>query len=125
MPKKDFSKLERMNTPLNNIIAPAAAPATPPATQPKTQPEKATETATAGQKARYSADIDRYEPRSRRVQLLMRPSIYTGIQHIADQQHISMNHLIENILADHIAQTKAEYEERREQRRAKREQGKG
>lgn len=127
MPKKDFSA-----SPLMQFIppAPAAEPAkkrheTPPKMPPQmprcleledAEPEDQTYT-------RHYAEKNWAEPRTRRVQLLMRPSVYTGIQAIADQQKTSFNHLVETVLADFIAKT--QNEQARRERLAKREQGKG
>lgn len=105
MPKKSFTE-----SPLMSFITPdetkqetakeeakreAAAPA---AQAPKQRTHMASE---------YKATADFYEPRSRRVQLLMRPSIYSGIQRIAKRNHQSTNNLIETVLADFISQMKA------------------
>jgi len=107
MPKKDFSKSELLTNPVakflpaENQAKPEAKPAA--ANTPKPQITR--------QVTEYKAAADYYEPRSRRVQLLMRPSIYTGIQHIAQKRKQSANNLIETVLAEFIAQTKAEDEQ--------------
>ena len=110
MPKKDFSA-----SPLMQFIPPAPAKANE---APEQMPEPGDQTET-----RHYAEKNWAEPRTRRVQLLMRPSVYTGIQSIADQQKTSFNHLVETVLAEFIAKT--QNEQARRERLAKREQGKG
>ena len=119
MPKKDFSASPLMQfLPQNTEHAkPAKAKETPPM-MPPPMPEPEDQTA-----MRHYAEKSWAEPRTRRVQLLMRPSVYAGIQAIADQQMTSFNHLVETVLAEFIAKTANE--QARRERLAKREQGKG
>ena len=41
------------------------------------------------------------EARSRRVQLLMRPTLYNDLAGIAHRQHTSVNHLLEQVLTEY------------------------
>lgn len=50
----------------------------------------------------YFAKPNKEEPRSRRVQLLVRPSVYTSIREIAHWRLQSVNNLIEEILSDYL-----------------------
>ena len=50
----------------------------------------------------YFAKPDTEEPRSRRVQLLIKPSIYKEIRGIAHWKRQSVNNLMEEILADYL-----------------------
>jgi hypothetical protein len=100
MPNKTFSE-----SPLMKFL-PADAQAKPETAKPAAAKPQITRQVTE-----YKAAADFYEPRSRRVQLLMRPSIYTGIQYIAQRRKQSANNLIETVLAEFIAQTKAEDEQ--------------
>lgn len=109
MPKKDFSA-----SPLMQFLPQNTEPAEankPPAQMPATEYQ------------RHIAEKSWADPRTRRVQLLMRPSIYADIQSIAEQKMTSFNHLVETVLEDFI--TKTRNEQARRERLARREQGKG
>ena len=111
MSKKDFSMSERMNSPVTKFL-----PAEPQAKPETAKPVTATDAAQprkqiTRQASEYKADADRYEPRNRRVQLLMRPRIYESIKSIAKHKKQSMNNLIETVLEDFIEQEKAQGEQ--------------
>lgn len=109
MTKKSFTESAVMQ-----FVTPAAEAQAQPETakpakrkQAKTEPaEEAAPQQITRQAPEFKASADRYEPRSRRVQLLMRPSIYAGIQYIAKRNRQSTNNLIETVLADYIEQVK-------------------
>ena len=99
MPSKDFKNLDRMNIPLNNILQTESPLPEPEQAEAKNQEPR------AGSK--YVAAVDPYnEPRSRRVQLLMRPSLYSGLKYLSTKRKQSINNLIEGILLDYIDQVK-------------------
>lgn len=102
MPNKDFSNLERMNSPLSKFL-PNVEPETP-QTEPQAEPEHR-----AGSK--YVAAVDPFnEPRNRRVQLIMRPSLYAGLRYLATRRKSSVNNLVESILLDYIERMREEAE---------------
>ena len=102
MPKKSFTESPLMKfLPADAQEQPEAQTAKPAAPAEKEKPQQITRLA-----PEYKAVADHYEPRSRRVQLLMRPSIYAGIQYIAKRRKQSANNLIETVLADFIEQVK-------------------
>lgn len=107
--------------PLELTDKPAPTPATPKKPHPAA---KAPETAkaeererkrTARENAKYKAAPllppdyrakTEGEPRSRRVQLLMRQSLHDALSAIAHRQHTSINHLLEQVLTEYAeAQT--------------------
>lgn len=47
------------------------------------------------------------EPRSRRMQLLFKPSVFEAIRHIANRRRISFNHMVEAILTAYLEQCRA------------------
>lgn len=49
-----------------------------------------------------AAVIDPFETRSKRVQLLMRPTVFSTIRYIANLKHMSINNLIESIILEYI-----------------------
>lgn len=101
MANKNFANLERMNIPLDNIIAPKKVP-TEPQAEPSTENESPTPQKVG---SKYVAAVNPYEgPRTRRVQLLMRPGLYTGLKHIATRKKQSINNLIECILIEYVDQ---------------------
>ena len=88
--------------PLDNIITQAKTE-----TKQKSEPEPQTEPAPAKTGSKYVAAVDPYdEPRNRRVQLLMRPSLYTGLKYIATRRKQSINNLVENILSEYVEREK-------------------
>lgn len=102
MPNKNFANLERMNIPLDNIIAPPTTPTEPQAEPKPTRPG-----------SKYVAAVDPYEgPRNRRVQLLMRPGLYAGLKHIAARRKSSFNNLIEVILLEYVEKERQEEKEK-------------
>lgn len=126
MPKKDFSNLDRVNGPLQNIIGKVTPPPTAPAAAfvppPQYEPEKPKHPRAGKAQIRYTADIDRYEPRTKRFQLLMKPSVFENARRIAAAKRQSVNNYIESLMEADIARERAEYEQNREQKRM---QGKG
>lgn len=50
----------------------------------------------------YRAAEDHEEPRSRRVQLLLKPSIFNGIKTVAHWKRQSVNHFLEDILTEYL-----------------------
>ena len=61
-----------------------------------------------------AAVIDPFETRSKRVQLLMRPTFFSTIRYIANMKHMSIDNLIESILFDFIMSEKNGKEETNE-----------
>lgn len=106
MQKKDFSTSERMNKPVDMFL-PHAETDTPQA-DPQTEPPVEIEHR-AGSK--YVAAVDPYnEPRNRRVQLIMRPSMYAGLKYLAARRKSSVNNLVESIVAEYIERMRTEAE---------------
>lgn len=104
MAKKDFSAIERMTNPVSKFIPKSS-------TEDHAQPEPQTEPTESKQGNRYVAAADPFtEPRSRRVQLLMRPSLYSGLKYIATRRKQSINNLVENILAEYVDRARQEHE---------------
>lgn len=58
--------------------------------------------ATAGRKTEYPIIIKKDEIKSRRVQILLRPSIYDEVKRNAEKHNISVNEIINQILQDFI-----------------------
>lgn len=50
------------------------------------------------------------EKRDRRVQLVLRPSLVSGLKYVAKSKKQSMNNLIEEILTEYINRAKEEYQ---------------
>lgn len=50
----------------------------------------------------FRADVDRAAPRTRRVQLLMKPGLHSELKAIAYTTGQSLNHLIESVLLQYI-----------------------
>ena len=116
MQNKSFSTAERVSAPLDNITQAVPAANTPP---PKPEKTEEKQTRTARTALRYTADIDRFEPRTKRFQALMKPSVYENIRRIAERKRQSINNYIESVLEAEIDRERAEYEQNREQKRAK------
>lgn len=101
MPKKDFSTSDRLTKPVDQFLKPAAAPAENPpkpaykypAPPPFSMPEPRTE-------------ADHWEPRTRRVHLIMKPSVYSGINHMAKKNRQSFNHFVETLFEAVLAEAK-------------------
>jgi len=110
MPKKDFSTSERMNSPVTMFL-PAEAQAKPETAEAAPAATEAPRKQITRRAAEYKAKVDPYEPRTKRVQLLMRPRIYESIRSIAKHEKQSMNNLIETVLEKYIEQTKAQGEQ--------------
>lgn len=102
MPKKSFTESPLMKfLPADAQAQPEEQTAKPAAPAETEKPQQITR-----QASEYKAEADHYEPRNRRVQLLMRHSVYDGIQYIAKKRKQSVNNLVETVLADFIEQTK-------------------
>lgn len=69
--------------------------------QPKTKIPPAKEVKISRSKLR--AEMDCNEPRTKRVNLLFRPSLHYSISRMAAEQKESVNHMIEKLLSDYLA----------------------
>lgn len=102
MPTKNFS--------LETRAAAAASKFIPqPTPEPKTDEQPADQT--ENKKCLYVAAPDPFaEKRDRRVQLVLRPSLVSGLKYVAKSKKQSMNNLIEEILTEYINRAKEEYQ---------------
>lgn len=108
MPKKDFSNLERMTAPVDKFL---------PKTEPQAEPPEAPaieEPPAQKFGSKYVAAVDPYQgPRSRRVQLLMRPGLFAALKHIAARKKKSINNLIEENLLEFVERERREEEKQK------------
>lgn len=111
MPKKTFTdRIQQIaaNPTLQFISTPEAAPEPQkaPQTAEKKKPERKTSSASstpqrAPQARRAQPQYDE-ETKSRRLQLLLQPSLYDELRAKAAQEHISVNEMISIILKDYL-----------------------
>lgn len=98
MAKKDFSTV----SPVGMFL-----------TQPESVPEQtdnAPEAAAPPQADRAKASE---EPRTRRVQLILKKSLFLAMRHAANRQHKSFNHFCEGVFSDYLERMTAEGGEKR------------
>lgn len=107
MPKKDFSTSDRLTKPVDQFLKPATAPAENPPKPAYKYPaveEKVYPPPSSMPEPRTEAD--HWEPRTRRVHLIMKPSVYSGINHMAKKNRQSFNHFVETLLEAVLAEAK-------------------
>ncbi len=116
MGKKTFTDSPAMQfistptAPQENTERPASAAIPPTATGatfealPDIQPEARTRGFYTVEKPLIRRAKEGQEPRSRRMQLLFRPSVFVEIRNIAAKKRVSFNHMVEAILTAYLEQ---------------------
>ena len=107
MPKKPFTDSAALQfmPPTGND----AAPAKPTSKQPEKEykhPEPEERVYPPPSSFQVQAEADHWEPRTRRVHLIMKPSVYSGINHMARKNRQSFNHFVETLLEAVLAEAK-------------------
>lgn len=101
MAKKDFSAAKNpVLNPAMRFITTATEPAAPPVLEPVPTPEP-------NREKKPAAAADAGERKSRRLNLLVQPSVLEDISRIATMRRTSVNDLINSVLKDY-AQAEAE-----------------
>lgn len=109
MPKKSFKEQmqEKAINPALQIISTPEAPSEPQETPKRTRSKKtgttSSSTLSKATPAKRADPLFDEETKSRRLQLLLTPSLYEAVRGAASEEHMSVNEYINTVLRDAIS----------------------